>query len=57
MIIKMFAGNVGYMGLMRKLKKKWNLKGELALTNIGHKFFITRFTNQSDYTYVLTQDP
>lgn len=57
LIIKMFAGNVGYMGLMRKLKKKWELKGDLALTDIGHIYFIARFTNESDYNFVLTQGP
>lgn len=57
LIIKMFSGNVGYMGLMRKLKKKWNLKGELALADIGCKFFVARFTNVGDYNYVLTQGP
>lgn len=57
LIIKMFDGNLGYMGLMRRLKKKWNLKGELALTDIGCKYFIARFTNSADYNYVLTQGP
>lgn len=57
LIIKMFDGNVGYMGLMRKLEKKWNLRGELALTDIGHKFFVARFSNEADYNFVLTQGP
>lgn len=34
LIIKMFDGNLGYMGLMRRLKKKWNIRGELDLTDI-----------------------
>lgn len=57
LIIKMFSGNVGYMGLMRKLKRKWSLKGDLSLTDIGHKYFIARFTNPADYHFVLTQGP
>lgn len=57
LIIKMFDGNLGYMGLMRRLKKKWNIRGELALTDIGHKYFIARFTNKADYNYVVTQGP
>lgn len=57
LIVKMFDGNVGYMGLMRKLKKKWNLRGELSLTDIGHKFFIARLTNEADYNFVLIQGP
>lgn len=57
LIIKMFDGNLGYMGLMRRLKKKWSIKGELSLTDIGCKYFIARFTNKADYNYVLTQGP
>lgn len=57
LIIKMFDGNLGYMGLMRRLKKKWNIRGELSLTDIGCKYFIARFTNSADYNYVLTQGP
>lgn len=38
LIIKMFSGSVGYMGLMRKLKRKWSLKGDLSLTDIGQIF-------------------
>lgn len=53
LIIKMFDGNVNYMALMRKLKKKM----ELALTDIGHKFYVVRFTNVEDYNYVKSQGP
>lgn len=49
LIIKMFDGKLGYMGLMRKLKKKWSIRGELSLTYIGCKYFIARFTNEADY--------
>ncbi|XP_021849548.2 uncharacterized protein [Spinacia oleracea] len=57
LIIKMFDGNLGYMGLMRRLKKKWNIKGELSLTDIGCKYFVARFTNSADYNFVLSQGP
>lgn len=52
----MFHGKVGYMGLMRKFKRKWSHKGDLTLTNIGFKFYIARFTN-ADYQHFLTQGP
>ncbi|XP_021757939.1 uncharacterized protein LOC110722976 [Chenopodium quinoa] len=42
---------------MRRLKKKWNIRGELSLTDIGCDYYIARFTNQADYNYVLTQGP
>lgn len=57
LILKMFNGKLGYMALMRRLKKKWNLKGGMVLTDIGCKFYIARFTNMEDYQYVLTQGP
>lgn len=57
LIIRMFDGSLGYMGLMKRLKKKWQLKGDLALTDIGCKYFIARFSNIEDYNYVLTQGP
>lgn len=53
----MFDGRLGYMGLMRKLKKKWSIRGELSLTEIGCKYFITCFTNETDYSFVLTPGP
>lgn len=33
LIINMFDGKLGYMGLMRRLKRKWSIKGEMALTD------------------------
>ena len=55
LIIKMFDGKLGYMSLMKRLKKVWQVKGELTLTDIGCKFFIARFSNLDDYNFVLTQ--
>lgn len=57
LIIRMFDGSLGYMGLMKRLKRKWQLKGEFSLTDIGCKYFIARFTNLDDLNYVLTQGP
>ncbi|XP_021741187.1 uncharacterized protein LOC110707488 [Chenopodium quinoa] len=57
LILKLFSGKIGYMGLIRRLKKKWNIRGELALTDIGCDYYIARFTNKADYNYVLSQGP
>ncbi|XP_021849487.1 uncharacterized protein [Spinacia oleracea] len=57
LIIKMFDSKIGYMSLMKRLKKKWELKGGLILTDIGYEYFIARFSNVEDYNYVLTQGP
>lgn len=57
LIIKMFDSKIGYMSLMKRLKKKWELTGGLILTDIGHDYFIARFSNIGDYNHVLTQGP
>ncbi|XP_048494798.1 uncharacterized protein LOC125494935 [Beta vulgaris subsp. vulgaris] len=57
LIIKMFNGKVGYMSLMKRLKRKWELKGGVTLTDIGHEFFIARFSCLDDYNHVLSQGP
>ncbi|XP_056685894.1 uncharacterized protein [Spinacia oleracea] len=57
LIIKMFDSKIGYMSLMKRLKKKWELNGGLVLTDIGHDYFIARFSNIGDYNHVLTQGP
>ncbi|KAL2906577.1 hypothetical protein RDABS01_005287 [Bienertia sinuspersici] len=57
LINKMFDGKLGYMTLMRRLKRKWQLKGEFTLTDIGCDYFIARFSTQEDYMFFLTQGP
>lgn len=66
LIINLFDGNLENMGLMRRLKKKRNIKAELLLTYFGCKYFIARslmlritimVTNVAYYNYVLTQEP
>lgn len=53
LIIKMFDKNIGYMTLMRRLSKKWQLKGEFSLTDVGCSYYIDRFSNLEDYNHVL----
>ncbi|KAL2929234.1 Fructokinase-2 [Bienertia sinuspersici] len=57
LIIKMFDKNIGYMTLMRRLSKKWQLKGELTLTDLGCSYYIARFSKKEDYQHVLTDGP
>ena len=40
LIIKLFDRKLGYEFLMRRLKAKWNLKGEIALTDVGHAYYV-----------------
>ena len=53
----MFDKGVGYMQLKKRLKSKWNLKGDFSLIDIGCDYFVTRFTNMEDRTFVVTQGP
>ena len=56
-IIKLFDKKMGYEALMRRLKFKWSLKGAIALTDVGHAYYVVRFTNYEDYEFVMTQGP
>lgn len=42
---------------MRRLKSKWSLKGDIALTDVAHAFYVARFSNIEDYEFLLTQGP
>ena len=57
LIIEMFEKGVGYLRLQCSLKSKWKLRGDFSLIDIGCNYYIMRFTNKEDYTYVLTQGP
>lgn len=57
LIIKLFDKKLGYEVLMRRLKAKWSLKGEIALTDVSHAYYVVRFSNLDDYDFVLTQGP
>ncbi|XP_010666674.1 uncharacterized protein LOC104883810 [Beta vulgaris subsp. vulgaris] len=57
LIIKLFDKKLGYDVLMRRLKAKWTLKGEIALIDVGHAYYVVRFSNLEDYDFVLTQGP
>lgn len=48
LIIKLFDKKLGYEVLMRRLKAKWSLKGEIALTDVGHAYYVVRFSNLDD---------
>lgn len=48
---------MGYEVLMRRLKAKWSWKGEITLTDVGHAYYVVRFSNLDDYDFVLTQGP
>ncbi|KAJ8433902.1 hypothetical protein Cgig2_004624 [Carnegiea gigantea] len=52
----MFDKGIGFLQLKRRLKTKWALKGDFSLTDIGHDYYVTRFTNMDDYEHVMMND-
>ena len=57
LIIKLFDKKMSYEVLVRNLKCRWSLKRQIALTDVGHAFYVVRFSNLDDYEFVLTQGP
>ena len=57
LIIKLFDRKLSYEILVRRLRSKWNLKGDIAFTDVGHAYYVVRFNNLADYDFVLTQGP
>lgn len=57
LIIKLFDKRLRYDDLIKVLRMKWSLKGDIALTDVGCAYYIVRFTNMEDYNFVMTQGP
>ncbi|XP_021735755.1 uncharacterized protein LOC110702357 [Chenopodium quinoa] len=57
LIIKLFDRKLGYEVLVRRLRSKWSLKGDIALIDVGCSYYIVRFNNMADYDFVMTQGP
>lgn len=55
MIIKLFDKPLSYEILMKMLRLKWGLKGDIAWTDVGFEFYIVRFNNMEDNEFVITQ--
>ncbi|KAL8161267.1 hypothetical protein V2J09_012756 [Rumex salicifolius] len=56
-IIKVLDNHLGYMYLRRKLQQKWSPKGPFLMSDIGNDFYVVKFSNQEDLSFVLTQGP
>ncbi|KAJ8439289.1 hypothetical protein Cgig2_016837 [Carnegiea gigantea] len=57
LIIKMFEKGIDFFQLKRHLTIKWALKGDFSLIDIGHDYYVTRFTNPEDYEHVMMNGP
>lgn len=40
---------------MKRLRLKWSMKRDIALTDVGHAYYVVRFNNLDDYDFVLKQ--
>ncbi|KAL8151674.1 hypothetical protein V2J09_021482 [Rumex salicifolius] len=56
-IIKVLDKQLGYMYLRRKLQQKWSPKGPFLMSDTGNDFYVVKFANQEDLSFVLTQGP
>lgn len=58
LIVKLFGRKLSYAVLIKRIKRlrvKWNLKGDISLTDVGCAYYVVRFTSLDDYEFVLTQ--
>ncbi|KAL2923955.1 Uncharacterized protein RDABS01_015446 [Bienertia sinuspersici] len=42
---------------MRRLSKKWQLKVQFNLTDVGCSYCVAKFSNKDDYNHVLIEGP
>ncbi|XP_021733162.1 uncharacterized protein LOC110699982 [Chenopodium quinoa] len=56
-IVKLFDKRMSYEVLIKRLRLKWHLKGDIALTDVGNAYYVVHFNNMEDYDWVLTQGP
>ena len=52
--IRMFDKGIGFLQLKRRLKIKWALKGDFSFIDIGHDYYVTKFSNMENYEHVMT---
>ena len=48
-IVKLLGKDIGYKLLFSILQSLWAKKGVISMINIGHRFFVVKFTIKEDY--------
>ncbi|KAK4259987.1 hypothetical protein QN277_003165 [Acacia crassicarpa] len=56
-IVKLLGRNIGFRALESRLQAMWAKRGVFNLINIGHGYYIVKFTNKEDYNMALTGGP
>lgn len=55
--IKLLGRNIGYRALETRVQSFWAKRGIIRLINIGHGYFVVKFSNKEDYMLSLTGGP
>ena len=56
-IVKVFGRSVGFTFLHNRLLSLWKPAGRLECVDLGHGFFLTRFSLREDYDAILKKGP
>ena len=57
LIVKTFGRSLGFKFFNQKIREIWKPQGHLEIIDLGRDFFITRFSDHSDFCRVLTGGP
>ncbi|KAF3942957.1 hypothetical protein CMV_030441 [Castanea mollissima] len=57
LIVKVFGHSVGFTFLHNRLLSLWKPAGRLECVDLGHDFFLTRFSLREDYDTILKKGP
>ncbi|KAK4269198.1 hypothetical protein QN277_022386 [Acacia crassicarpa] len=56
-IITLLGRSIGYKALENRLQSLWAKRGVIKLINIGHGYYVVKFSNKEDSTNALTGGP
>lgn len=57
LIVKVYGQSMGFYFLHNKLLSMWRPAGRLDCVDLGHGFFLTRFSLREDYEATLRRGP
>ncbi|GMP60749.1 hypothetical protein CsSME_00023486 [Camellia sinensis var. sinensis] len=57
LIVKLMGMSIGYKALLNRVKRLWEIQGDLEAVDLGLGFFLLKFEVKSDFTKVFTGGP
>jgi len=57
LIVKVYGRSVGFNYLHNRLLSLWKPAGRLDFVDLGHEFFLTRFSLREDFETILKRGP